>query len=101
MYECFVSSRLAADAILDLLAGRASTLEPYEAALDAALAPLHRASWKLKKAIDRWPRTSWRMASSALVWRSVERLLEGDLAHPGEQHGIARLPLRALAVLGR
>jgi geranylgeranyl reductase family protein len=101
MYECFVSSRLAAAAILDLLAGRASTLEPYEVALDMALAPLHRASWKLKQAIDRWPRASWRMASSALVWRSVERLLLGDLAHPGEQRGIARVPLRALALLGR
>ena len=101
MYECFVSSRLAADAILDLLAGRASTLEPYEVTLDLALAPLHRASWKLKQAIDRWPRASWRMASSPLVWRTVERLLQGDLAHPGEQRGIARVPLRALAILGR
>jgi geranylgeranyl reductase family protein len=101
MYECFVSSQLAADAILDLLAGRASTLEPYEVALDLALAPLHRASWKLKQAIDRWPRASWRMASTALVWRSVERLLQGELAHPGEQRGIARVPLRALAILGR
>jgi geranylgeranyl reductase family protein len=101
MYECFVSSRLAADAILDLLAGRASSLEPYEAALDAALAPLHRASWKLKQAIDRWPRASWRMARTALVWRSIERLLQGDLAHPGEQRGMARIPLRALAILGR
>jgi geranylgeranyl reductase family protein len=101
MYECFVSSQLAADAILDLLAGRASTLEPYGVALDAALAPLHRASWKLKQAIDRWPRASWRMARTALVWRSVECLLHGDLAHPGEQRGIARVPLRALAILGR
>ena len=49
MYECFVSSRLAAAATLDLLAGRASSLEPYEAAVEAALAPLHRASWKLKQ----------------------------------------------------
>jgi geranylgeranyl reductase family protein len=101
MYECFVSSRLAADAILDLLAGRASSLQPYQEALDAALGPLHRASWKLKHAIDRWPRASWRLASSALVWRSIERLLTGELSHPGEQHGIARLPLRALALLGR
>jgi geranylgeranyl reductase family protein len=101
MYECFVSSRLAAAAILDLLAGRASSLEPYQAALDAALSPLHRASWKLKQALDRWPRASWRMASTALVWRSVERLLQGELAHPGEQRGIARIPLRALAILGR
>ena len=35
MYECFVSSRLATAAILDLLAGRAATLAPYEAAVDA------------------------------------------------------------------
>jgi flavin-dependent dehydrogenase len=101
MYECFVSSRLATRAILDLLAGRASSLEPYEQAVDAALAPLHRASWKLKKALDRWPRASWRVARTELVWRSVEGLLQGEIAHPGEQHGLARVPLRALALLGR
>jgi geranylgeranyl reductase family protein len=101
MYECFVSSRLATAAILDLLAGRASTLVPYAAALDRELASLHRASWQLKRALDRWPRASWRLARSALVWRTVERLLLGELASPGEQHGIARAPLRALALLGR
>src|SRR5579862_503181 len=101
MYECFVSARLAADAVFDLLAGRASSLEPYQASLDAALGPLHRASWKLKQALDRWPSATWRLASSALVWRSIERLLTGDLAHPGEQHGMARLPLRALSAIGR
>jgi geranylgeranyl reductase family protein len=101
MYECFVSSRLATDAVLDLLAGRTSTLEPYTAAVDAALAPLHRASWKLKHALDRWPRASWRVARTPLLWRSVERLLLGELSAPGEQHGVARVPLRALAVLGR
>ncbi len=101
MYECFVSSRLAAAAILDLLGGRASTLEPYTGALDRELASLHRASWQLKRAPDRWPRASWRLARTALVWRTVERLLLGDLASPGDQHGIARAPLRALALLGR
>jgi geranylgeranyl reductase family protein len=100
MYECFVSSRLAAAAILDLLAGRADSLEPYEAAVDAALMPLHNASWKLKLALDRWPRASWRLARASITWRSVERLLQGELAHPGEQRGIARVPLRALALLG-
>src|SRR5581483_4390027 len=44
MYECFVSAELAAAAILDLLAGRSSTLEPFEAAVDGELASLHRAS---------------------------------------------------------
>jgi geranylgeranyl reductase family protein len=101
MYECFVSSRHATSAILDLLAGRAATLVPYEAAIDAALAPLHFASWKLKKALDRWPRASWRVARTALLWRSIEGLLQGELAHPGEQRGLARVPLRALALLGR
>jgi geranylgeranyl reductase family protein len=101
MYECFVSSRLATEAVVELLSGRASTLAPYEAAVDAALAPLHRASWKLKVALDRWPRLSWRLARTRLMWTSVERLLLGELSAPGEQHGLARMPLRALDVLGR
>src|SRR5262249_4004369 len=60
MYECFVSSKLAAAAALDVLAGRSSSLEPYESAVNVALMPLHNASWKLKRALDRWPRASWR-----------------------------------------
>ena len=101
MYECFVSSRVAAGAILDFLAGRASSLAPYQAAVEAELASLHRASWKLKRALDRWPGASWRLARTALVWRTVERLLQGELESPDEQRGIARMPLRALALLGR
>jgi flavin-dependent dehydrogenase len=101
MYECFVSSKLAAAAVLDLLAGRSSSLAPYEDAVDAALMPLHNASWKLKRALDRWPRASWRIARTQLLWKTVERILHGDLSAPGEQHGVARIPLRALEVLGR
>jgi len=101
MYECFVSSKLAAAAVLDLLAGRAASLDPYEAAVDAALMPLHNASWKLKRALDRWPRASWRIARTQLLWKTVERLLQGELSAPGEQHGVARIPLRALEALGR
>ena len=100
MYECFVAAELAATAIGDLLAGRACSLEPYAAALDGELASLHRASWKLKHALDRWPRASWRIARTRLLWRSVERLLLGEIAAPGEQHGLARLPLRMLDGLG-
>jgi flavin-dependent dehydrogenase len=101
MYECFVSARLATAAILDVLDGRATSLEPYGTAVDVALAPLHRASWKLKQALDRWPRASWRVARTKLLWRSVENLLLGELSAPGEQHGVARLPLRLLDALGR
>jgi flavin-dependent dehydrogenase len=101
MYECFVSSRLAAAAVLDLLGGQASTLGPYEAAVEAALMPLHNASWRFKQALDRWPRLSWRVARTQLLWQTVERLLLGELSAPTEQRGLARLPLRALDVLGR
>ena len=101
MYECFVSARSRRDAIGDLLAGRAASLEPYAGAVDAALGPLHRASWKLKRALDRWPAASWRIARTQLLWRSVERLLLGELSAPGEQRGIARLPLRLLDGLSR
>src|SRR3954447_20849549 len=90
MYECFVSSKLAAEAILT---GR---LDAYPAALDAAVGRLHGASWKLKQALDRWPRASWRVARTQLLWRSVERLLLGDVAAPADVHGFARVPLRVL-----
>ena len=101
MYECFVSSRLAAGAILDLLSGRSQTLEGYAEAVEAELAPLHRASWKLKKALDRWPRASWEVARSKLLWVSIRGMLDGELPDPSKQCGLARMPLRALAILGR
>jgi geranylgeranyl reductase family protein len=101
MYECFVSAKLAATAVLDLLAGRSLSLEPYEAAVEQALMPLHEASWKLKVALDRWPRASWRVARTQMLWQTIEGLLLGELSAPTEQRGLARLPLRALDVLGR
>jgi flavin-dependent dehydrogenase len=101
MYECFVSAELAAAAIVDLLGGRTASLSSYSEAIDAALGPLHRASWKLKRALDRWPVASWRLARTQLLWRSVERLLLGELSAPGEQRGVARLPLRMLDALAR
>jgi geranylgeranyl reductase family protein len=101
MYECFVSAALAAAAVDDLLAGRSSSLVSYGAAVDAALGPLHRASWKLKRALDRWPGLSWRIARTELLWRSIEPLLLGELSAPGEARGAARVPLRMLSTLSR
>ena len=101
MYECFVSSRLAASAVVDLLAGRISSLAGYEGTIEAELAPLHRASWKLKRALDRWPRASWQVARSHLLWVSIRGMLDGELPDPAKQRGLARVPLRALAILGR
>jgi geranylgeranyl reductase family protein len=95
MYECFVSGRLAAEAILS---GR---LETYAPTVDAAVGRLHGASWKLKRVLDKWPRASWRVARTQLLWRSVERLLLGDVAAPADVHGVARMPLRLLDTLAR
>ncbi|HZT91638.1 MAG TPA: geranylgeranyl reductase family protein [Gaiellaceae bacterium] len=78
LYECFVSSELAAASILDLLAGRASSLEPYAAALARALGRLNAESWAIKTALDRWPRATWRLARSRVAWRAAERLLAGE-----------------------
>ena len=101
MYECFVSSWAASQAILDLLAGRSSSLAPYAAEVNRALGPLHSASWRIKKALDRWPRASWQVVRTKLLWGSVQNLMQGDIAHPGEQDGAAAVPLRLLNVLGR
>jgi geranylgeranyl reductase family protein len=101
MYECFVSASLAADAIDDLVSGRESSLRPYAASVEKTLGSLHRASWKLKRALDTWPRVSWQIARTQLLWRSVERLLLGELTAPGDQRGVARVPLRMLDALAR
>jgi geranylgeranyl reductase family protein len=101
MYECFVSAALAAAAIEGLLAGRSTSLVSYGPAVDAALGPLHRASWKLKRALDHWPRLSWRIARTELLWRSIEPLLLGELNAPGDARGTARVPLRILSALSR
>jgi geranylgeranyl reductase family protein len=101
MYEAFVSGRLAADAALDVLAGREQTLEPYAAALDGAIGAHAAASWKAKLALDRFPRLTFALLALPPVWRAVDALVRGDLAHPGEARGLARVPLRAVDAIGR
>jgi geranylgeranyl reductase family protein len=95
IYEAFVSARLAAEAIL------ADQPEGYEAALSAALDRHAAASWKAKRAADRYPRAClWAMRAPG-VFDAVVGLLRGDLAHPSEACGVARPPLRVLSRLAR
>ena len=101
MYEAFVSARLAAEAALDVLAGRAETVETYTERLSAALAPLAGASWGAKIALDRFPRATFALARAPLVWPVVERLVRGDISAPREARGFARPPLKAIAALAR
>jgi geranylgeranyl reductase family protein len=101
MYEAFISARLASAAALDVLAGRAETVEAYTGRLAAAVGPLARASWGAKIALDRYPRTTFALARAPLVWPVVERLVRGDISAPSEARGLARPPLKAIAALAR
>jgi flavin-dependent dehydrogenase len=100
MYEAFVSARLAANASLDLLAGRADSLEPYAERVNAELASQASASWAAKRALDRFPRLVYGFARLPPVWRFADALLRGELRSPNEAKGAARAPLRVVKLLG-
>jgi flavin-dependent dehydrogenase len=100
MYEAFVSARIASEAALDLLEGRAESLDVYSSRLDAALGRPLAASWKAKLALERFPRLVFGIARIPLVWSFMAAFLRGDLAHPGEARGLVRAPLRLVETLG-
>jgi flavin-dependent dehydrogenase len=78
IFEAFVSARLAADAVLDLLAGRASSLDPYSRRLRAELASTFANSWAAKRLLDRFPRAMFSVARTSPIQRALERLARGD-----------------------
>jgi geranylgeranyl reductase family protein len=95
MYECFISARLAADAVLS------GDLASYATALARSLNAMTSASWGAKLALERFPRTTFGIARLPLAWRVVEKLLSGELEHPGRARGLARAPMRFLDGLAR
>ena len=101
MFEAFLSSQYASEAVLDLLAGRAQSVDPYGPRLAKRLATHLWASWGVKVALDRYPRATFGLASTKIVWRSVERLVRGEVADVGGIRGLARPPLKAIALLAR
>jgi geranylgeranyl reductase family protein len=100
MYEAFLSARFAAESVLDLLAGRATTLEAYSSRVTRSLAAHLWASWGLKVALDRFPRTTFALAKSRLVWGAIEKVVRGELADVTAARGAVRAPLKMLAMLG-
>jgi flavin-dependent dehydrogenase len=95
MYEAFVSAKLAADAVVE---GRP---QDYEAALSGALDRHAAASWKAKRAVDRYPRACiWALRAPG-VFDVVAGLLRGELSHPSDAPLVARPPLRVLSRLAR
>jgi geranylgeranyl reductase family protein len=90
MYEAFLSAQLVSDAALDLLAGRESGLEPFEQAVARRITPLTAAGWGAKLAFERFPRTTYALARLPITFRVLEKVLQGELGHPGAAHGLEK-----------
>lgn len=100
IYEALLSAGLAADSVLDLLAGRATTLEPYEGRVRTALARNLATSWAAKRALDRFPLLLFTVARTGTVQRTLERLARGD-AQPAFARHLGRPALLAAGLLAR
>ena len=95
MYEAFYSAKLAADAIL------AGDLASYADAVERRIAPLTTAGWGAKRAFDRFPRTTFALARLPVTWRAVEKILRGDLSHPGAARGLEKGAIRLIYAVSR
>lgn len=84
MYEAFLSAQLATEAIL------ANDFAAYAAAVERRIAPLTRAGWGARAAFDRFPRTTFALARLPITFKAVEKLLRGDLTHPGAARGLEK-----------
>jgi geranylgeranyl reductase family protein len=99
IYEAFVTSRLAAEHTLELLEGRADDLDAYDAAVRRELDPLSAAGWGAKRALDRFPRAVFALMRLPATWRVIEKLMLGEVAHPGEARGAGRTAMRVIQAL--
>src|SRR5205814_1245561 len=82
-----------------LLAGRVADLGGYAAAVGRKLVPLTAAGWGAKLAMDRFPRATFACVRLPVTWRVVEKLLLGELGHPGAARGADRAALRLIEAL--
>jgi geranylgeranyl reductase family protein len=101
IYEAFLSAKLVTGATLDLLEGRAATLEPYGREVRSALASQLAAAWGAKVALDRFPRLTYTAVRSPYVWKAVESLIGGEVPSPGAMRGLKRASLRVVAAIAR
>ena len=101
IYEASVSARLASETIGELLAGRASTLDGYDAAIRAALDPIASAGWGAKVALDKFPRAVFTLMRLPMTWRALEKIVTGELGAPSAAQGLERRAMKALEALAR
>jgi flavin-dependent dehydrogenase len=101
IYEAFLSAQLAADAALDIVAGRAPDFSRYAGELRRVLALSAAASWRAKLALERFPRLSFTLLQAPQAWRALEQLMRADATHPGAISGPGGAALRAAELLAR
>jgi hypothetical protein len=65
------------------------------------LGPLHAAGWGARTAFTRFPRTTYAVVLLPVTQRVVERLLRGELSHPGAARGLERPAVRAIARIAK
>ena len=95
MYEGFVTARLAAEHILG------DDIEGYALGVCRELDPLAAAGWAAKHALDRFPRAVFTLMRLPVTWAVLQKLMLGDVAHPGEARGAGRRALKLIEGLGR
>jgi geranylgeranyl reductase family protein len=95
IYEALVSAKLASEHVL------ADDIEGYDSAVRARLDPLASAGWGAKKALDRYPRAVFAIMRLRVTWRVLEKLMLGEVAHPGEARGAGRTAMRLIEGLAR
>jgi geranylgeranyl reductase family protein len=98
MFEAFLSAKLASEAALDVLAGRAAGMEPYRGRLQRALAGHAATAWAAKLALERAPALTFHTLRLPALRRYVAgRLSRSD---PGSVPGSALLERSARLGLG-
>jgi geranylgeranyl reductase family protein len=95
IYEALVTGELAARHILE---GR---LDAYPAAVHARLDSLASAGWGAKKALDRFPGAVFGIMRLPFTWPVLEKLILGEVSHPGEARGAGRAAMKAVKGLAR
>jgi geranylgeranyl reductase family protein len=101
IYEALLSSKLAAEAALDVIAGRTTDFSRYAAELRRTLALSAAASWRAKLALERFPNLAFTLLQAPQAWRALEKLLRADATHPGAISGPGGAALRAAELLAR
>jgi len=101
MYAAFLSSRLATEAAMDLLAGRVGDLESYARSLVSEFGRMFAFAWNAKVALDRFPRIALGAVLSPPGWRTLENMLRGEIREPERERGIVGIALRNFETLVR